>query len=91
MPLQLDTLTSPRANSRDQRASSRLLAWAIRGADKVSQLRPRRKIKTDVLFCPNAVFQPENRKSISCPHSSRACANGCQNSLFAASRCPLPG
>ena len=54
--LQLDTLTSPRVNSRDQRASSRLITWAIHGADKLSQLRPRRKIKTDVLFCPNPDF-----------------------------------
>jgi hypothetical protein len=51
--LQLDTLTSPRANSREQRVSSRLVSWAIDGADKVSQFRPRRKIKTDVLVCPN--------------------------------------
>jgi hypothetical protein len=34
--LQLDTLISPRVNSRDQRASSRLIAWAIHGANKVS-------------------------------------------------------
>lgn len=52
LPLQLDTLNGPRANSRDQRASSRLITWATLGADKVSQLRPRRKIKTDVLLCP---------------------------------------
>ena len=52
MMLQLDTLTIPRANSRDQSASRRLINWAIRGADKISQFRPRRKIKTDVLFCP---------------------------------------
>lgn len=52
LPLQSGMLTSPRVNSRDQRASSRLITWAIHGADKVSQLRPLRKIKTDVLFCP---------------------------------------
>ena len=51
--LQLDTLTSPRANSREQRVSSRLVSWAIHAADKVSQFRPRRKIKADVLVCPN--------------------------------------
>ena len=54
--LLLDTLTSPRAHSREQRASSRLVTWAIHGADKVSQFRSRRKIKTDVLFCPNPDF-----------------------------------
>ena len=52
MMLQLDTLTSPRANSRDQRTFSRLTKGVIHGADTVSQIRPRRKIKTDVLFCP---------------------------------------
>jgi hypothetical protein len=55
-PLQLDTLTSPRVSSRDRRASNRLIAWAIHGADKFSQFRPRRKIKTDVLFCPSPYF-----------------------------------
>ncbi|MGO8787154.1 MAG: hypothetical protein ACLQVL_07195 [Terriglobia bacterium] len=52
LPLQLDTLTSPRARSSDRRASGRLATWAIHGADKVSRFRPRRKIKGDVLFCP---------------------------------------
>src|ERR1700674_291372 len=56
MMLQLDTLDSPRANSRDQRISRRLINWAIRSADKASQFRPRRKIKTDVLFCPMPHF-----------------------------------
>ena len=46
-------MTTARAKSGDRRASNRLLTWAIQGADKVSRLRPRRKIKTDVLFCPN--------------------------------------
>ena len=56
MPLQMDTLASPRANSRDQHTSRRLITWAIRDADKVSQLRPRRKMKTDVLLCPAPYF-----------------------------------
>jgi hypothetical protein len=59
MMLQLDTLISPRANSRDQPTSRRLINWAIRGADKFSQFRPRRKIKTDVLFCPMPDFSRE--------------------------------
>lgn len=59
MMLQLDTLISPRANSRDQRTSRRLINWAIRGADKFSQFRPRRKIKTDVLFCPMPEWRRE--------------------------------
>ncbi|MGA7566710.1 MAG: hypothetical protein WBW53_11685 [Terriglobales bacterium] len=52
MMLQLDTLISPRAKSRDQRTPRRLINWTIRGASNVSQFRPRRKIKADVLFCP---------------------------------------
>jgi hypothetical protein len=54
--LQLDELASPRARSSKQRASDRLLPWAARSADRVCQLRPRRKIKTDVLFCPTLYF-----------------------------------
>src|ERR1700687_165522 len=61
MMLQLDTLKSPRANSRDQRTSKRLINWAIRGADKFSQFGPRRKIKTDVLFCPMPNFSRETK------------------------------
>jgi hypothetical protein len=63
LPLQLDTGTSPRFKSREQRASSRLISLAIRGSDAVGQLRPRRKIKTDVLFCPIPYFErkTENR------------------------------
>lgn len=56
MMLQLDTLITPRANFRGQRTSSRLINWAIHGADKVRQFCPRRKIKTDVLFCPMPDF-----------------------------------
>jgi hypothetical protein len=54
--LQLDELASPRARSSKQRASDRLLPWAARSADSFCQLRPRRKIKTDVLFCPTVYF-----------------------------------
>lgn len=51
--LQLDTLTSPRAHSSDRYGSGRILTCAIRGAAQISQFRPRRSIKADVLFCPN--------------------------------------
>jgi hypothetical protein len=57
LPLHLDAQSSPLVNSGDQRATNRLLALAIHGADKVNQLRPRRKIKTDVLFCPVPYFE----------------------------------
>lgn len=63
LPLQLDTLTSPRINTGDQRTANRFINSAIYGADKVSRLCPRRKIKTDVLFCPIPYFErkTENR------------------------------
>jgi hypothetical protein len=63
LPLQSGTLTSPRVNSHNQYVSSRFVAYAIYGADKVSQFRPHRKIKTDVLFCPMPYFgrATENR------------------------------
>lgn len=55
-PLQLDTGASPRLNFRELRASSRLIAWALKGAHKVSHFHARRKIKTDILFCPAQYF-----------------------------------
>jgi len=63
LPLQQGTLTSPRIASRVRSASNRLFGWAIQGADWGSQLRPRRKIKADVLFCPMPYFgrKTENR------------------------------
>jgi hypothetical protein len=54
--LQLDPLTGSRVISRERRASHRLSTMAIHCADKISQFRPHRKIKTDVLFCPNPDF-----------------------------------
>ena len=63
LPLQLDTLTHPRANSGSLRANGRFRTWAIRGADTVSRFSPHRKIKADVLLCwdPYFVRQSENR------------------------------
>ena len=52
MTLQLDTPTGPRASSRDRRPSARLSNGLFAALTSVSQIRPRRKIKTDVLFCP---------------------------------------
>jgi hypothetical protein len=62
-PLQLDTLTSPRVKSADRSTINRFISWGIRGADRFSQFRPRRTIKTDVLLCPNPDFsrQAETR------------------------------
>lgn len=52
-PLQLDMLTRRRRDHADaQRSSRALISWAIQGADRISQLGPRERIKADVLFCP---------------------------------------
>ena len=64
LPLQSDTLTSPRAHPGDQRTANRLTTWAMRGADTISQPRPRRKIKTDVLFCPSPYFDRKTERQL---------------------------
>lgn len=56
MMLQSDTFIDRRAGSRDWRAVSQPIEWAIRAAHAVSQFPPRRKIKADVLFCPIPYF-----------------------------------
>jgi hypothetical protein len=63
MMLQLDELAGPRVRSGKQRASDRVVPWAVRTADRACQLRPRRKINADVLFCPMPDFSraTENR------------------------------
>jgi hypothetical protein len=57
MMLQVDTLNSDRVHSCDQNTSRRLITGAIYAADRVSRFRPRRTIKTDVLFCPMPDFR----------------------------------
>jgi hypothetical protein len=56
MALQMDTPAGPRANLGNHHASNQLRSWAIQAVDKVSQLRPRRKIKADVLLCWDPYF-----------------------------------
>ena len=56
LPLQLDTLTSARVNYHEGSALRRLISATVRGADKVTQLLPHRRIKADVLFCPMPDF-----------------------------------
>jgi hypothetical protein len=56
LPLQMDTLARPRASSLDRSNPNRLVDWSIRGADRVSRIYPRRKIKADVLICPMPYF-----------------------------------
>ncbi len=63
MQLQLDARTSVVAKPNDQRLSKRLFHRVIRGADSANRWRTRRKLKTDVLFCPMPYFgrKTENR------------------------------
>lgn len=63
MQLQLDARTNVVVKPNEQRISRRLFHRAISGADSVSRLRPRRKMKVDVLFCPMPYFgrKTENR------------------------------
>ena len=63
LPLQNDTLATPRASSSSLRSNGRFRTWAIQGADKVSRFPPHRTIKADLLLCwdPYFVRQTENR------------------------------
>lgn len=63
MQLQLDSLSGPIAISPHLRALDRFTAKAMRTADKISRFHARRRIKTDVLFCPLPYFErkTENR------------------------------
>jgi hypothetical protein len=54
--LQTDPLHGPRSSSRDRRPTRQLVSLAVRSADWVSRLNQRRRIKTDVLFCPIPYF-----------------------------------
>jgi hypothetical protein len=60
LALQLDSGDNAGVMPRDQRVSTRIINLAIHAADKVSHLRPRQKIKTDVLFCPIPYFERKN-------------------------------
>ena len=56
MTLHSETFTGPRATSRNRQSVSRYVEGAIHVADRISRFRPRRRIKTDVLFCPMPYF-----------------------------------
>ena len=55
LPLQAGAFAGCRVTG-EQRGFNRLVTWAIQGADQVSQLRRRQRIKADVLFCPIPYF-----------------------------------
>jgi hypothetical protein len=57
LALQNGTLEVPGLSSADQGSGSVLIESAIQGVGTVSRLRRRRKIKTDVLFCPVPYFE----------------------------------
>ena len=63
LPLQLDMLSKPQGNTDAERSSSPLVAWALRGADEISKLTHRQRIKTDVLFCPMPYFSRKTENS----------------------------
>ncbi len=56
MALQMDMLTSPRLTPSDLDASDGVIRSAIQSIGNVRRLRSRRKIKTDVLYCPVPYF-----------------------------------
>jgi len=56
MQLQLDARSNCIAKPKESRLSRRLFHKAIRSVDSVSRLQPRRKLQTDVLFCPMPYF-----------------------------------
>ena len=55
-PLQMDSVDSPRATSGDSGRSRRFRLNALRTANEIGTAGSRRKIKTDVIICPNQHF-----------------------------------
>ena len=58
-PLQMDLLTSDRARLSSRRAANQILTSSFRLVDKARISGNRRKIKVDVLICPNQYFGRE--------------------------------
>jgi hypothetical protein len=58
-PLQMDLLTSDRARLSSQRSATQILTSSFRLVDKARISGTRRKIKVDVLICPNQYFGRE--------------------------------
>ena len=55
-PLQMDSLTGPKANSGNLRPSKRYSLSSLRTVNTISKVGARRKIKTDVVICPSQHF-----------------------------------
>jgi hypothetical protein len=64
MQLQMDPLHGPRSGTGDRRSSSQLASVAVRSADWVSRRKQRRKIKSDVLFCPIPYFERKTENQL---------------------------
>jgi hypothetical protein len=60
--LQVGSLRTGGDKPRNHHPSSRLIRMAAHAADKISHFRRRRKIKTDVLFCPVPYFERKTEK-----------------------------
>lgn len=55
--LQSDKFVGPRATSLNRHSVNRYVSWATHAVDRASRLRPRRRIKADVLLCPMPYFE----------------------------------
>jgi len=64
LQLQMDPLCGPRGRASDKRSPSQLVSRAVRSADWVSRRKQRRKIKTDVLFCPIPYFERKTENQL---------------------------
>ncbi len=64
MRLQMDPFLGPPCSTDDRRRSRQLVNRAIRSADRVSRLNQRRRIKTDVLFCPIPYFERKTENQL---------------------------
>jgi hypothetical protein len=64
LPLQMDPLRGPRSSAGTRRSSRQLAGLADRSADWVSRRRHRRRIKTDVLFCPIPYFERKTENQL---------------------------
>src|ERR1700744_6436190 len=55
-PLQMDSLGTPRSSSRELNRSNSIRSGALHRAFRLGASGSRRRIKTDVLICPNQHF-----------------------------------
>ena len=63
-PLQMDLLTSQRASRANRPSTNQILTSGIRLAEKARIVGSHRRIKTDVLICPNQYFGRETETQL---------------------------